>query len=182
MSPSGGEELRRRMRRLEAQIEEMERSAEPEVCEGLRAMLQTLLDFHGAGLGRMVEMIQQAGEPGRALLETFGNDGLTGSLLLLYGLHPLDLETRIRKALDGLGPVLRMHGQDVEIRGIDGNTLRLRLTRAGDVPLELRAALEEALRDVAPELDSIEIEETARPTPTLISLPLVGAQPGAARP
>ena len=35
------------------------------------------------------------GEPGHALIASLAGDDLVSSLLLLYGLHPLDLETRV---------------------------------------------------------------------------------------
>ena len=50
-----------------------------------------------------------------------------GGLLLLHGLHPLDLEARVRQALDKVRPYLRSHGGNVELLGVDEGVVRLRL-------------------------------------------------------
>jgi hypothetical protein len=174
MSQLGGEELRRRLRQLEAQIEGLARSVEPAVCDTVREMVQTILDFHGAGLSRVMEIISQAGDPGRAIREACGRDGLAGSLLLLYGLHPLDLESRVRLALDGLAPVLRSHGCDVDLLGATEKAIVLRLVGTANLPPGLKSSLEQALHDVAPEVTSIEIESALAGADSLIPLPLVG--------
>jgi hypothetical protein len=138
----------------------------------------------------MLELIAHAGEPGRAILEACGQDGLAGSLLLLYGLHPLGTETRVRQALTGLRPHLLIHGYDVGLHTHSGSAVRLRVRRTavGGEPLvdaphdrsplapTIRAALEEAVRDAAPEVDVIEIDEEGQmPRPFPFSLPLVGS-------
>ena len=43
---------------------------------------------------------------------------MVGGLLMLHGLHPLDLETRVRQALDQVRPYLRSHGGNVELLGV----------------------------------------------------------------
>jgi hypothetical protein len=174
MSQVGGAELRRRLRQLEAQLEDLARSVEPAVCDAVREMVQTILDFHGAGLARVMEIISQAGDPGGRIREACGRDGLAGSLLLLYGLHPLNLESRIRLALDGLAPLLRSHGCHLELLGASESAVVLRLIGTAELFPGLRAALEQALHDVAPEIASIEIESGLAGADSLIPLPLVG--------
>ena len=39
------------------------------------------------------------------------------SLLLIHGLYPVDLETRVREALDSVRPYMESHGGDVELLG-----------------------------------------------------------------
>ena len=46
-------------------------------------------------------------------------DELVASVLLLHGLHPVDLETRVRGALEKTRPYLKSHGGNVELVGID---------------------------------------------------------------
>src|SRR5262249_12629100 len=50
-------------------------------------LLQTVLDFHGAGLDRMMEITSAAGESGWTIIDEFGRDPLVSNLLLLHGLH-----------------------------------------------------------------------------------------------
>ena len=45
------------------------------------------------------------------------SDDLVSSLLLLHGLHPVDLRTRVQQALDKARPFLYDHGSQVELLG-----------------------------------------------------------------
>ena len=48
--------------------------------------------------------IFESGAEGEAMIARLGQDPIARSLLLLYSLHPDDLETRVLKALDTVGP------------------------------------------------------------------------------
>ncbi len=122
--------------RLVAEIEEI---ADPRTRDGVRELVAAILGYHGEALARMVEL---AGEAAR---RAFARDELAGSLLLLYGLHPDDFETRVRRALD------RVPG--AELAGISDFVVRVR----GAAPHE---AVEQALYAAAPEVSAIEIEGT----------------------
>ena len=50
------------------------------------------------------------------------------SLLLVHGLHPYSVETRVEQALASVRPYLGSHGGDVELLGVsDDGLVRLRL-------------------------------------------------------
>ena len=53
--------------------------------------------------------------------ERLADDDLVASLLVLHDLHPLDLDDRVRAALDSVRPYLGSHGGDVEVLDIDGD-------------------------------------------------------------
>ena len=93
---AGDQELRERARRLETRLEEIEAFAEPE-CHAKSVAAMLLLGFSGDGLERIVEIIVLR-DPG--LLDLLVEDEMVSHLLLLHGLHPLDLDTRLAKALD----------------------------------------------------------------------------------
>ena len=76
-----------------------------------------MIELHGAGLERILDKLADAGDAGLALIDALAEDDLVGSILLLHGLHPLDLETRVRQALDKVRPLLRSHGGNVELLG-----------------------------------------------------------------
>ena len=63
------------------------------------------MELHGAGLDRLMEIVAQAGASGYALMDDFAGDDLVASLLLLYGLHPHDLETRVSEGAGQDAPV-----------------------------------------------------------------------------
>ena len=76
------------MQRIEELIGKIETVADPETRAVAVELVQSLMEFHGAGLERMMEIVADSGEPGNAVFESFARDSLVGSLLLLYGLHP----------------------------------------------------------------------------------------------
>jgi hypothetical protein len=48
-------------------------------------------------------------------------------LLLLYSLHPEDLETRVLKALDGAAPKLRKQNSEAELVSIREGAVQVRI-------------------------------------------------------
>jgi Fe-S cluster biogenesis protein NfuA len=130
--------------------------------------MEATMALHGAALERIVELAGGVGESGRLFVEELGRDELVGSVLVLYGLHPVDLETRVEDALEKARPYLRSHGGNVELIGIDqGETVRVRLDGSCHgcpaSALTLRTAIESAVKDGAPEITSIVVvgEEAA---------------------
>jgi hypothetical protein len=103
---------------IEALIHKIETFADPEAQASARAAIQAIMDLHGAGLERVMELLAQAGAPGEQIIDSLARDDLVGSLLLLYGLHPLELETRVLQALEKVRPYLQSHGGNVELLGV----------------------------------------------------------------
>lgn len=61
--------------------------------------MESILALHGSGLEKMMELVFESGQAGEATIRRFTNDALVSSLLVLHGLHPDDIETRVRQAL-----------------------------------------------------------------------------------
>jgi len=120
-----------RMQRIETLVQEMEALDNPVARAGAVELVQAILELHGTGLERILASIQQAGEPGRAIMEQLLHDDLVGSLLLLHDLHPLDPETRIRRVLESLHPHLGVQGGRAELVGFAGGIARLRIESSG---------------------------------------------------
>ncbi len=120
------------------------------------------MEFHGAGLERMMEIIADSGEGGYAVFDNFAPDDLVGSLLLLYGLHPLPLEARVTQALDKVRPYLDSHGGNVELlehRGRRGSAAHAgKLQDCPSSSMTLKLAIEEAIYAAAPDVITIEAE------------------------
>jgi len=170
--------FRQRLGQVESLIQRLEQCADAQVRADAKELVRTLLDLHGAGLSKMLALLAETGETDRVLLRAFADDELVGSLLLLHGLHPVDMETRVRQAL----AKMRFHGGEVELLAVAGGTVRLRLrgnwesySSSAEV---LRAALEEAIWTAAPDVTAIEIDGLSallvESRPGLVSLPLVG--------
>src|SRR5262249_48649673 len=113
-------------------------------------------------LARMLELLADAA-PGRPVVDTLAQDDLVGSLLLLYGLHPYDLATRVRQALDQVRP--QLHGGNVELLELATSGLRLRIHGSGhgchSSPDALRQVVEEAILAKAPDVPGLQIDIAA---------------------
>jgi Fe-S cluster biogenesis protein NfuA len=175
-------EFRQRIGRIEALIQEIERCPDAAARARTQEIVQSLLDLHGAGLERILEHLAAAGDVGLRMIDSLARDELVESLLLLYGLHPLDVETRVRQALDKVGPHLRSHAGNVELLAIAGGVVRLQLLRSGresESSHTLTRAVEDAIYRKAPDVTTIEIEEVITREPvaadvqTRIALPVL---------
>jgi Fe-S cluster biogenesis protein NfuA len=155
-------EFQQRIQKIEALVRKIESLADAEARASALELFQLVMDLHGASVERMMNIVFEAGEPGQAIIDRLGRDDLVGSLLLLYGLHPLDLEARVIQALDKLRPELRSHGAQVELLGVNNGVVRLRLEQSasgcGSSAQSLRVAVEEAIYDAAPDLTALEVE------------------------
>jgi Fe-S cluster biogenesis protein NfuA/nitrite reductase/ring-hydroxylating ferredoxin subunit len=163
------QELRERVGRLEMLLEEIESFEDPEARAKSAEMVQTLLELYGEGLGRIVESIGRLG--GEDLKDELLGDELITHLLLLHGLHPVDVETRVLGALDEVRPYLESHGGNVQFLGIGDGVARVRLEGSCDgcpsSTMTLKLAIEEAVQKAAPELEGVEAEGVAQPPPKL---------------
>jgi len=176
-------DFRGRMGRIETLIEEIERFADPAAQAQAREIVQALLDFHGAALDNLLGHVAAAGTPGRTILEAMARDDLVSSLLLLYGLHPHDLDARVARALDRVRPQLHSHGGDVELLGLDGGVVRLRMQGSchgcPSSAATLRQTIEAAIYDAAPDVAAIEVEGGVEPS-NHSALPIVTLGPSIA--
>jgi Fe-S cluster biogenesis protein NfuA len=159
--------FRQRIERIETLIQAIEQSADPATRAGAQELMQAVLDLHGAGFARVLARLAEMGEPGRPILDGLVQDELVGSLLLLHGLHPLDLETRVQQALDTVRPYLRSHGGEVTLLGVADGVVRLRMQGSchgcPSSSATLRLNIEEAIANAAPDATAIEVEGVVEP-------------------
>ncbi len=152
-----------RLDRFETLISELERSAAPEVLAQVREIIHTLLDVHGAGLERLLDLIAAQGESGNAILDACGRDDAVSGLLLLHDLHPLELEGRLQLALETVQPRLQAHGINAELIGVDSGVVHLRLHRTNgkgslSAAAMLRNLVEKAVYAKAPEVTAVQVD------------------------
>lgn len=178
MSTGTEQAFQQRMQEIEGLIHAIEASADPATRSRVEELVQRLLELHGAGLERVLELVSATGEQGAAIIDELGADALASSLLLLHGLHPLSFEDRVEQALEKVRPYLSSHGGDVELLGAADGVVRLRLVGRGDgcsgSAKTLKLALEEAIYAAAPDVTAIDVEgvvgESVKPRPNFISI------------
>ena len=159
-----------RMRRIEELIQAIQVQGNPVVRASAVEMVRLLLEAHRAVLEKMLACMGQYGEPGQVMLNAFVQDNLISRFLLLHGLHPVNLEVRIRQALDQIGPALRTHEVEVHLVAIGHEVVRLRVTSGCDRVYQL---LESAILEAAPDVLRMEFVDEVAPAGRLPSLPLV---------
>lgn len=150
------------IQKIERLVSQIEQIAAPDTRALAVELVQAMMEYHGRGLERMLEIIAAEGETGYALIDELGGDELTASLLLLYGQHPQPLEARVKKGLDQARPILQTHDGDMELVGIRDGVLYLRLEGTCDgcpsSAQTLKNAIEEAVYQNAPDLADIVVE------------------------
>lgn len=157
--------LQNKIQRVATIVEQLENSSDPHSRALAKDLLESLMALHGAALERILEFANNAGETGKQLIEQCGRDELVSSLLLLYGLHPDDLSTRVHRALEKTRHFLESHGARAEVLSIgDEGAIHVRLQQKANggcgFAASLRSTLEAALQDAAPDATSLTIEET----------------------
>jgi Fe-S cluster biogenesis protein NfuA len=172
-----------RLERLDALLRQADSVADPAARARLQEVVQAVLDLHGAALERMLALLGESVAGGRGVLDACARDDVVGGLLLLHGLHPLDLEARVRQALEGVRPYLRAHGGTVELLGVSGGVVRLRLGGNCDgcpsSAVTMKQTIEEAIYAKAPDVEGIEVEGALEHAPApaegpaRLALPLV---------
>ena len=155
-------DFQERVRRIGALVEEVESIADPEVRTSTRQLVQLVMEFHGTALDRALEILANGGEPGMAFIEQLGRDSEVSSLLVLYGLHPESLETRVGKAVERLEPKLRRDGASIELLGIEDSAVRIRVTpgthTCGSTTKALQSTVEDAVYEAAPDIASLVVD------------------------
>lgn len=131
--------------------------------ERAEELVRVVTDLYGAGLERLLDIVYDSGRLDEELLALLAADELVAGLLLVHGLHPYDIGTRVEQALAGVRPYLGSHGGDVELVEItDAGEVHLRLLGSCDgcpsssVTLEL--AVQDAIEAAAPEVVAIEVD------------------------
>jgi Fe-S cluster biogenesis protein NfuA len=159
-------ELREKMKKIDSLLHEIEQFKDAQARTRTREIVKCLLDLHGAVLERMLDTIASTDLSGTALIDHLSEDDPVSGLMLLYGLHPLDLETRVLQALEKVRPYLHSHGGNVELLGIEDTVVRLRLHGSchgcPSSAQTLKNSIEEAIAEKAPDVTLIRVEgETA---------------------
>jgi Fe-S cluster biogenesis protein NfuA len=155
-------EFRKRVQQIGALVQQIETIADPAVRATTRELVQLLMELHGTGLERMMEITFQEGDAGGRIIDDLGRDPLVSSLLVLYGLHPEEIASRVSQAVDRIRPSLRKQGCEVELLSANDGNIRVRVAlgahTCGSTTETVRSTVEEAIYDAAPDVTSLIVE------------------------
>ena len=170
----GPEQLLTRVQDLQ---ERLDASADPATRELADELVAAMLQMYGAGLERIMSALFAAGEEGERIAAGLAGDELLATLLLIHDLHPVPLEDRVHEALERVRPYMESHGGNVEFLSLEHGIARIRLQgscsdcSASSVTLEL--AIKQALEEMAPDLEGLEVEGVSPQTMGGPGLPMV---------
>jgi Fe-S cluster biogenesis protein NfuA/nitrite reductase/ring-hydroxylating ferredoxin subunit len=148
------DQLIARVQELTGRLEDLEDEGCRELTEEL---ISAVVQMYGAGLERIVELIQD-----EETRDRLAADELVAGLLMIHDLYPVPLEERVMQALDSVRPYMESHGGNIELLGFEDGVVRLRLEgsckscRASSSTLEL--AVRQALQEAAPDLLGMDVE------------------------
>jgi Fe-S cluster biogenesis protein NfuA len=150
-------------------------------------LVRLLVGLYGDGLAHIVAALREEGAAGAAVLDRLTGDSLVESLLLLHGLHPLDVDARIQRALDSVRPYLGSHAGGVHYVGVTDGVAYLKLEGnchgCPSSTVTVKLAIEGAVQDAAPEVTEVVVEGvTEPPGPPAPVLLQIGSRPDAAGP
>lgn len=149
-------------RRIQELVEQIEAHPDESARALVHECLQSVLGFYGQGLERILQILKRSGAQGRTVQDELIRDRIVSGLLLIHGLHPIDLETRLHDALDKVRPYMESHGGNVELLTLENDFARLRLQGAcktcpsSAVTMEL--AVRQAIEEACPDLAGFEVE------------------------
>jgi Fe-S cluster biogenesis protein NfuA/nitrite reductase/ring-hydroxylating ferredoxin subunit len=183
-------DLQKRLAHIDVLVGELQQLPDPASRAMVEELLSTVLDLHGEALSRMLDTLGERGDPAAdKLLSSMAGDDVIRGVLLLHGLHPIDLRTRVEGALESVRPYMRSHGGGVELVDVVGDTVRIRLEGhckgCPSSAMTLKLAVEKAIFEAAPDVAAIDVDAPEEAAPAgppgfdgLVSLPMMA--PGGA--
>src|SRR5580693_8681713 len=145
-------------------------------------LVSLLVGLYGDGLAQIMTVLAENGPAGAAMIDALAEDPVVENLLLLHGLHPLDVDARIQRALDRVRPYLGSHAGGVEYLGVRDGVARLRLEGSchgcPSSTVTVQLAITGALQDAAPEVTDVVVEGmTVAPPSSEPKLLQIGRRP-----
>jgi len=127
------------------------------------ALVASVVQLYGEGLERVLQILEQhAGDRADDIVERLCCDELLSGLLAIHGLHPIATADRAQTALAKVRPYIESHQGHVEITAIEGATVRVRMSGSchgcPSSAATLKMAIEKAILDACPEVESVEAE------------------------
>ena len=139
-----------RIGRIETLVGELEAISDPAVKAAAKELVASVMDLNAAAFERVVQVAARYGDAGSRLMDGLIRDEAVSSLLILYGLHPQDFETRVRGALKNF--------DGVRVIKIEEGRVVLRM----ESHERSESALQQAVYAAAPDIVELVIEGTAQ--------------------
>ena len=152
------------LQRLQGLLTALENLGDPVARVAAQELVRAVIELHGVALVDLLAIVDEAGaQPADTLPLRFAANPRVGGLLLLHGLHPQDLITRARHAVEHLRPFLGVRGVRADFVDAHDGMVRVRVTASGQKTrrppaAEIRQEIEDAVMAAAPDAAGLAIE------------------------
>jgi hypothetical protein len=162
--------------RIDELVHKVESLQDPAARASAVELVTAVMSFHAAALDRLMEIVTESASPNTIHLLTA--DETVASMLVLHGLHPDDLEARVRHALDKLTTFFDSRGAGITLLELSAQLVRVRFK--GNRPgsgVAAKGIIEDVIYEAAPELEKLVIEGIEdRRDPSFVPLADLAAQ------
>jgi hypothetical protein len=152
-------DLRAESERLDALLRDIESHGDPAARQRVLDVVGLLMTLHRAAFDRMLALAANPASGGPALVNQLADDTIVGPMLLVHDLHPHSLDVRLARTAERVRPIIAARGCRLEIGRLDLPAVHVAVTGlpalAADGAAGLRALIERAVLDCAPEVSSV---------------------------
>ena len=172
------QEFRERVGRIEELVRKIDSVADPALRSEVKELVQALMDLHGGAFERVLEIAANAGEAGSRIIDSLGRDELTGSVLVLYDLHPEPFDSRVERGVEKARQLMAKRGAEASLLGIEQGIVRMHVKSGhscGSTTEDLKKSVRDAVFTAAPDAADVVIEGLDQPANGFV--PLASLQP-----
>ena len=168
------QEFRERVGRIDELVRKIDSVADPALRSEVKELVQALMELHGGALERTLEIVARGGEAGTRIIDSLGADELTGSLLVLYDLHPEPFESRVHRGVEKARSMLAKRGAGIELLSIAEGTVHVRVQAGGhscgSTTEDLKKTVRDSIFASAPDAAEVVIEGLDEPANGFVPL------------
>ncbi|HEY1754915.1 MAG TPA: hypothetical protein VGG72_05935 [Bryobacteraceae bacterium] len=150
------QDFQQRIARIEKLTRALDGTSDPAVRAWVKELTESVMNLNGTAIHRILEVLHERGSADT--IDTLGKDPLVRSVLVLYGLHPLDLKSRVIQVIERLEPTFRKYQVQVELTGVEDTVVRLKIGEVQNASAgrAVKSAIEDEMYEVAPDVTRIE--------------------------
>jgi NADPH-dependent 2,4-dienoyl-CoA reductase/sulfur reductase-like enzyme len=177
------QEFRERVGRIEELVRKIDSVADPALRSEVKELVQALMDLHGGAFERVLEIAANAGESGSRIIHALGRDELTGSILVLYDLHPEPFEARVQRGVEKARQMMAKRGAELKLLGSEEGVVRVEVKSGHSCSSsteDLKKSARDAIFATAPDAAEVAIEGFDQPANGFV--PLANLQGAALQP
>ena len=160
-------DFQKRVQKIGGLVQDLETIADSAIRSAVKELIQMLMDLNGSGVERILDIVYESRAAGPEVIDELAQDALVSSLLVLYGLHPDDLKTRVERSLNQIDSKLHKIGAEAKLVSVIGGDVRVRVTLDGhscvSTARTAQTTVEDAIYEAAPDLTSLAVEGLDEP-------------------